>query len=466
MSALGSTPRRVVALDRPGAPGERPAWSADGSKLACPTIDEESHPVVEILTLATQEIERVTLEGQYTAYHLSWSPDGRFFAYVDAISPSAETTELWIVGLSGESIALSDGTTEVWSPMWSPSGTSLLYISNRGGSRDLWFQAVDADAKPRGDAVALTTGLGIQAASLLADGTKVAYSQGGRYANAWRVPIFADRAATWSDAEQLTFDQAFIEFVALSPDGRRLAVNSNRNGFQDLWTLPSEGGTMEALTNDAAPDWMPAWSPDGSEIAFYTGRTGNRDIFVMPSDGGPMRQLTTREGGDIMPAWSPDGQRLAYTAIRDGNYDIWTMSATGEDQVQLTDFERFDNLPAWSPDGEWIAYTSSGDPGEGTFIKRVPAAGGEPEQVSVRPGGLPRWDPDGDSIYFSGRSQGRSNEYWEVTVADRTERLVADLSGKPGIQGGFACATDGEYLYFTWEEIIGDIWVMDVVWDE
>lgn len=463
MSALGGTPRRVVALGSPRPPGESPAWSADGSKLACPAVDEQSRPVVEILTLATQETERLSVEGQYGPNHLTWSPDGRFFAYVDAISPTAETTKLWIVGLSGESMALSDGTTEVWSPMWSPAGTSLLYVSNRGGSRDLWIQPLSDDAQPQGDPVAITTGLGIQSASLLPDGTKVAYSKGGRYANAWRVPIFADRVARWSDAEQLTFDQAFIEFVALSPDGRRLAVNSNRNGFQDLWTLPSEGGPMEPLTGDAAPDWMPAWSPDGSEIAFYTGRTGNRDIFVMPSAGGPMRQLTTRTGGDIMPAWSPDGERIAYTAIRDGNYDIWTMSASGEDQVQLTDHEGVDNLPAWSPDGRWLAYISSVD--GSPYIYRIPATGGEPERMSVQPGYLPRWAPDGESIYFARRDQSRA-EYWTVSVDDREERLVADISGKTGLQGGFALATDGEYLYFTWEETIGDIWVMDVVWDE
>ncbi len=58
------------------------------------------------------------------------------------------------------------------------------------------------------------------------------------------------------------------------------------------------------------------------------------------------------------------------------------------------------------------------------------------------------------------------NEYWSLLLEDRTERLVADLSGKPGNPGDLAFATDGEYLYFTWEETLGDIWVMDVVWGE
>ena len=455
MSALGGKPRRVVS--QPNAGG--PIWSSDGSKLACPVVDEESRSVVDIVTLSTQEVERLSLEGQYFPAHLSWSPDGRFFAYVDVISLTAETTELWIVSLSGQSIALSDGTTEVWSPAWSPDGSSLFFISNRGGSKDLWMQALNQDATPNGDPNAITAGLSMLSASFLADGTKVAYSKGGRFANVWRVPIFPNRAATWSDAEQLTFDQAYVEFLDLSPDGRRLVVNSNRTGFQDLWTLPAEGGEMEPVTNDSAPDWMPAWSPDGNEIVFYSGRSGNRDIFVVPTGGGPLRQLTTQTGGDIMPAWSPDGQRLAYTSVRDGNYDIWVMSATGEEQKRLTDYGGQDNYSTWSPDGRWIAFTSFGE--DGSSVWRVLATGGEPERMIDRPGRLPRWAPDGESVYFLGTR----NEYWAVSVQDHTERLVADLSGKPGTEGQYALATDGDYLYFTWEETLGDIWVMDVVWD-
>jgi len=81
-----------------------------------------------------------------------------------------------------------------------------------------------------------------------------------------------------------------------------------------------------------------------------------------------------------------------------------------------------------------------------------------------REGILPQWDPNGKTLYFVGELW--RNEYWGLSLEDRTERLVADLSGKPGRPGGMAFATDGEYLYFTWEETLGDIWVMDVVWDE
>ena len=457
MSALGGTPRRVVSQPNTGSGG--PTWSSDGSKLACPHNDEQGL-FVDILTLTTQNVERLALQGQYLPMGLSWSPDGRLFAYIDALNATAETTRLWIVSLSGESIPITEGTSEVLSPRWSSDGKSLFYVSNRGGTRDLWMQELNDDATPQGDPEAITTGLGIRSASFLADGTRIAYSKGGRFANVWRVPIFPDRAATWSDAEQLTFDQAFIQFLDISRDGRRLVVNSNRSGFLDLWTLAAEGGEMRPVTNDVSPDWWPAWSPDGEEIAFYSNRAGNRDIFVIPRGGGPVRQLTTHTGGDFTPTWSPDGERIVYGSRRDGNNDIWVMSATGDDQKPLIDYAGSDMWPAWSPDGRWIVFFSDRD--GAAHIWLVAATGGDPERLTEQEGNFLRWAQDGKTVYFSG-PRGRL-EYWAITFEARTERLVADLSGKPGIQGQYA--TDGDYLYFTWEERLGDIWVMDVVWDE
>jgi len=460
MSALGGMPRRVVS--QPNFQYRLmggPAWSPDGAKLACPHAEKQSGNFVDIVTLATRDVERLPLEAQYAATDLSWSPDGRFVAYVDAINPvTAQTTFLWLMSVSGESVRLNDGTTEAWSPVWPRDGKSVFYVSNRSGSHDLWMQELSEDAQSKGEPVPVTTGLGIQSVSFSADGTKLAYSKGGLFANVWRVPVLPDRAATWSDAEQLTFDQAYAQFVDLSPDGLRLVINSNRAGFPDLWTLPPGGGELQPLTNDLALDAKPAWSPDGLEIAFYSTRVGNRDIFVIPRDGGPARQLTTHPGGDIMPSWSPDGRRIAYVSVRDGNFDVWVMSATGEDKKRLTDREGTDRLPDWSPDGRSMVYES--ERGGSTRLWRVSADGGQPERLTKRESFLPKITPDGETVYFRGPLE--QSEYWALSLEDRTERLVADLSGRPGKQGTFALTTDGEYLYFTWEEALGDIWIMDV----
>ena len=268
-----------------------------------------------MLSLQSLETSRVTLprhEGEFIS-DLRVAPDGRRFAYVVAGGGAAEVSRLWTIPASGgNAVPLTDGRTNVWSPTWSSDGRQVFYVSNQGGIMDLWQQQVTGDGAPSGQPRAITHGLGIRSAAFSPDGLKLAYSLGARVANVWRVPILADRAATWTDAKQLTSDNAFIEFVDASPDGSMLALSSDRRGNQDLWLMPVAGGEMTPLTTDSTPDWNPRWSPDGREIAFYAYRTGNRDIFVMPARGGAARQLTSDPAQDRIPSWSPDGQEIAF----------------------------------------------------------------------------------------------------------------------------------------------------------
>jgi Tol biopolymer transport system component len=272
------------------------------------------------------------------------------------------------------------------------------------------------------------------------------------------VPILEDRPATWADGDQITSGHAFIEFLDLSPDGGRLLVSSNRAGNPDLWVLPSKGGAMRSVTTDPTPDWLPAWSPDGEEIAFYAYRSGNRDIWVMPAEGGPARQITKHPERDSYPAWSPDGQHIAFDSYRAGNEDIWIVSVVDGEVRQLTTQPSSDRIPSWSPDGKWIVFISERGP-EGLW--RVSVAGGEPEFLT-KSGNFPRWSPDGERVYFTGTNEKEGN-IWALSPEDGSERPMTDLSARPGRLGAIALATDGRFLYFTWEEDLGDIWVMDVV---
>jgi Tol biopolymer transport system component len=285
-----------------------------------------------------------------------------------------------------------------------------------------------------------------------ADGRKVAYSKGGRISNIWRVPVFPDRAATWADATQITLDEAHIEHLDVSPDGRRLVVSSNRSGNPDLWLLPAAGGDMERLTVDPTPDWCPRWSPDGKEILFYAYRSGHRNLWVVPSDGGPARSVTNTEATDWYPSWSPDGRWIVFESNRSGGREAWIVPAAGGDPRQVTT-----GAGSAPPRPEWL------DAGRLIFSRAdrwwgVPASGGRPEALfSGRvPGGHRRLSPDRQTLYFS-----RGGQHWGLSVRDGRERPVTALSGRAG-RLDTAIATDGRYLYFGWAEDRGDLWVMDV----
>jgi Tol biopolymer transport system component len=171
------------------------------------------------------------------------------------------------------------------------------------------------------------------------------------------------------------------------------------------------------------------------------------------------RRLTHSKGLDVVQSWAPDGRRLALRSERTGDSDIWIMNADGTGLRQLAADPAGDYHPSWSADGQRIAFVSTrgGQPG----LWQVPADGGRPELL-VGPIGLAaRWSPDGRQIFFAGADQ---QSLWAYAVESRTQRAITNLVGRRGMLGVAQMpASDERFLYFTWRDDLGDLWVMDVV---
>jgi hypothetical protein len=114
--------------------------------------------------------------------------------------------------------------------------------------------------------------------------------------------------------------------------------------------------TLKRLTNNSAFDLSPSWSPDGKKIAFDSLRDGNYEIYVMNVDGSGIKRLTNSPAHDGVPSWSPDGKKIAFSSDRDGNDEIYVMNADGSDQKRLTNNPAVDGCPSWSPDGKKLAF--------------------------------------------------------------------------------------------------------------
>ena len=102
----------------------------------------------------------------------------------------------------------------------------------------------------------------------------------------------------------------WMRHCAISPDGTTIAFSYQG----DLFTVPSTGGTARQLTTNASYDAHPVWSPDGKRLAFASTREGSMDVYVMNRDGGTPLRLTTHSG-DEMPMAFKDAHTVLYTAV-------------------------------------------------------------------------------------------------------------------------------------------------------
>jgi Tol biopolymer transport system component len=233
------------------------------------------------------------------------------------------------------------------SPVWSPDGTEIAFVSTRvGGTKGIYVMNADGSG-----VLALTS------------------SRPERTSPAW------------------------------SPDGSKIAYVSDEGGNRDIWVMNADGAEKVQLTTHLAVDESPAWSPDGKKIAFASQRDGNKEIYVMNADGSGQTRLTTAQRDDLNPAWSPDGTKIAFDSQRDGDVEIYVMWANGKDQTRLTHHPARDANPAWSPDGTKIAF-ARGQVGS-TDLYVMKADGSDLVRVTKQEAGdqNPQWSPDGVLVF-------------------------------------------------------------------
>jgi len=137
-------------------------------------------------------------------------------------------------------------------------------------------------------------------------------------------------------------------------------------------------------------DLDPQLSPDGRRIALASERTGkSREIWIANVDGSGAVRLTDTAGKlQGTPRWSPDGRWIAYDAFDpSGDYSIYVLEAAGGSPRLLTPRG---SIPSWSRDGKWI-YFRSGRSGRNA-VWRIPAAGGTAEHLVDGQAAWESWD--------------------------------------------------------------------------
>ena len=259
----------------------------------------------------------------------------------------------------------------------------------------------------------------------------------------------------------------------MSPDGKKLVFDSNRNAGEgepvntsDLFVMNADGTDQTFLTRGGSP----TWSPNGKHIAFQASASGagrpininpgaateDSDIFVVNVDdrlenGTQPRNITNDPAHvDEDPDWSPDGSSIVYTShdvnqrpvSRPFDYtsaELHVRAADGTGKpTRLTTNAEEERAPNWSHRGDRIAYMChAGSPQFEICVMN--ADGTNQRQLTDNDiGDLSNtWSPDDDKIFFQrampepGTAFNR-NQLWWVTTDGATEQILVPSSDPTG----------------------------------
>ena len=332
----------------------RPRISPDGQRVAfvVTTIDERKHAYrssVWVAPINGDEARKFTF-GPANASNPSWSPDGRWLAFIseregevagkDEKKRGKGKPQIWLLPLEGgEARQLTFMEHGVAAPIWSPDSKQILFSAEVGPTDE---ETEEGKPLPKVHV--------IDRLWYRLDGVGYIYER--------RSHLFLT-TIQGGTPQQLTDGDWDDGEAAWSPDGSHIAFTSNRAEDRwrilgaDLYTLSVQNGTAGAsrcLTDGTLSCASPSWSPNGKTLAFLASYKvhsgGHAYLYSVAADSdkqeptclskdfaGTCMDFTNSDMGDehLMPApvWSVDGTTLYVLASYHGASRLFALSAHG-----------------------------------------------------------------------------------------------------------------------------------------
>jgi eukaryotic-like serine/threonine-protein kinase len=406
------------------------AWGPDGQIIVAQrehglmTISAEGGPLVPLTTPDRQA-------GEIDHHAPAFLPGGRAIVYTVHTGPELFRIAVRSLDTGDERVVIDDG----FFARFVPSG-HLVY-GRRGG-----LFAVPFD--PRRLQI---TGAPVQVMenvlTVLSDGQAIFSTASDGTLVYVPAPPIEGRTLVWVDRsgreEPLPLPPRGYGYPALSPDGKRLAVQISEGPTTNVWLHDVAGGALQPLTRGAS-DTKPVWAANGDALTYASRQPDGRHIVLQPLAASAVPRSLVVSHNDVWPgAWTHDNRLLFVedppTSL--SNILQWRDGIPAQPEPLLAGPPMIPHTPTVSPDGRWLTYTVL-ERGIRQVIVRA-MAGGTPRQITADGGAQPRWTRDGTEIVFRHRGRFMSVPIRTAASFDagRPQALFADTyiseyGGPPG----------------------------------
>jgi Tol biopolymer transport system component/DNA-binding winged helix-turn-helix (wHTH) protein len=422
-------------------------WSPDGKVLAfSDNRSDNTHSWIALLSLVDSTVRPLTSpQSPSVDYAPVFSPDGLTVAFIRGIAAGV-VEDLYLVPVAGGSpkrLTFDNAWIDA-PPAWTPDGRDIVFSSTRGGSTTLWrIPASGGTPQPMPG-----VGPGSYVPSISSKGHQLLYQQiSGGHPNIWRLNL-GDQTHSQGPPAIVISGKGGSARPHFSPDGKRIAFESDRLGYPEIWACDSDGSNCGQLTSLHGVAGAARWSPDGKYIAFEYRPKERSELYLLEVASGVVRMLTTLPGADNGgPDWSRDGKWIYfYSDQGGGSFQVWKTQISGGPPVQVT--KRGGVFAAESVDGRFLYYSKFESPG----IWKMPLSGGEEIRVLDQPAGDDwcNWGLTRSGIYFFDQPNHQTSR--GVRFFDFETGKAISVASEGRVGSGLTVAPDGKSIVYALAE--------------
>jgi len=320
-------------------------WSPDSKRILYPRLNKTGGITIWEVNIETGNMQQITYpESGIIDLAASYNNDGSEIIFIRNFT-------LWIIDNNGdERVLVAKENTIYLSPSFTINGDIIFSSSPIGGSFNIWNYS-----RKRNEFVQITNTNDKSWFPVATPQNSIAWEEFNHQTDL----VYLDLET--NESKRLTYHVGDNFHPAVSPDGQKVAYQSNRTGNNEIWIYNIKSGEEYLLTDNPYNDINPDWSPDGNKIVFLSNRSGDYGIWITDTTGIPPLKLTkepinlsTYDQDYAMElSWAPDGKKIGYIANSKKGRSVWTVHSDGSNHVmEIGPIHSFD----WYMDSNTIVY--------------------------------------------------------------------------------------------------------------